>query len=299
MGGDFLKKEDFDTATYFSSFQGKYIIFDNLTVKTDPFIKAREIFKNNIYVYVIGVIQGTLNIKVNSTNLKIHANEYLSIMPCTTYQLQDSRCLYFVYATQVHIINSIYTMVGRKRDLYTHCFSFHHHRLTEEESTRLKDSYLKVKREHERKDFFMKEFAIRAMLLTYYSKLFTILETNKEINYKKDTRQENLFHDFLHLLDENYTHERSVNYYAQKLHISPKYLSATTTAITGTSASRIIDDYVSLQIKQLLYTNTKSVKDISEELNFQSQSFFGRYFKRITGMSPREYITKYSLEASK
>ena len=49
-------------------------------------------------------------------------------------------------------------------------------------------------------------------------------------------------------------------------------------------------DYVSRR-------NIKSVKEISKSLNFQSQSFFGRYFKRITGMSPREYINKYSIKA--
>ncbi len=296
MTGELLKKEDFDTATYFSSFEGKYIIFDNLATKSEPFIKARKIFNNSMYVYVIVVVQGTLNIRVNSTDLQIHSNEYLTIMPCTTYQLQDSRCLYFVYATQSYIINSIYNMMDIKRDLYTHCFTFHHHRFPANVIEHFKQTYLKVKREHERKDFFMKEFAIRSMLLTYYAYLYSVLDKHPEIDYKKDTRQENIFKRFLELLDNKYKIERSVNFYAKELNISPKYLSSTATSITGTSASHIIDNYVSFQIKQLLYTNTRSIKDISIELNFQSQSFFGRYFKRITGMSPREYITKYSVK---
>ncbi len=296
MIGDLLKKEDFDTATYFSSFEGKYIIFDNLSTKTDPHILPREKFTNSIYVYVIVVVQGTLNIRVNSTDLKIHSNEYLTIMPCTTYQLQDSHCLYFVYATQSYLINALYHQMGMPRDINTHCFTFHHHHFSHEQATILKNVYNRVKREHNRKNFFMKEFAIRAMMMTYYSQLYTFLADNPEINYSKDTRQEKLFKEFLDILDVNYTKERSVNFYANSLKITPKYLSATTTAMAGISASRIIDDYVSFQIKQKLYTNSQSIKEISQELNFQSQSFFGRYFKRITGMSPREYITKYSVK---
>ncbi len=296
MTGELLKKENFDNATYFSSFEGKYIIFDNLDTKAEPLIKARDVFQNSLYVYVIVVVQGTLNIRVNSTDLQIHSNEYLTIMPCTTYQLQDSRCLYFVYATQSYIINSIYKIMDIKRDLYTHCFTFHHHRFPLEQVTRMKQTYQRVKREHERKDFFMKEFTIRSMLITYYAQLYSILPDAPEITYTQDSRQANIFKRFIEILDKNYTKERSVNFYAEQVKITPKYLSATTSAIAGVSASKIIDDYVVFQIKQELYTNTKSIKEISEELNFQSQSFFGRYFKRVTGLSPREYINQFSVK---
>ena len=115
----------------------------------------------------------------------------------------------------------------------------------------------------------------------------------EEIKHYKDTKQEFIFKKFLDLLDSNYTTSRSVNFYAEKLGITPKYLSSTTIAFTGISASRIIDNFVVFQIKLQLFSNIKSVKEISKNLNFQSQSFFGRYFKRITGMSPREYICKY------
>jgi AraC-like DNA-binding protein len=124
------------------------------------------------------------------------------------------------------------------------------------------------------------------------------LEDNKEINHYKNTRQEQIFKKFLDMLDVNYANQRSVNYYANSLNITPKYLSSTTMAFTGLPASKIIDNFVVFQIKQQLYINKKSVKTISKELNFQSQSFFGRYFKRITGYSPREYINTHSTKRS-
>lgn len=295
--GEFINKDNFDTTSYFSSFEDKYIIFDNLEKKTEPIIPHRNEVYNSLYVYVIVVLNGTLNINVNSTELQIHSNEYLTIMPCTKFRVKESRCTYFAYATQAYLTNTIYNQIGMLRDLYTHCFTFHHHRFSNEQIQRFKSVYLMAKREHGRNDFIMKEYAIRAIHVAYYSQLHTFLENNQEINHYKNTRQEQIFKDFLILLDNNYQNNRAVNFYAQKLNITPKYLSSTTISFTGISASKIIDDFVVFQIKQQLYNNIKSVKEISKSLNFQSQSFFGRYFKRITGMSPREYINKYSIKA--
>ena len=133
------------------------------------------------------------------------------------------------------------------RDLYTHCFTFHHHHFTHEQILRLKSVYLKTKREHQCTDTYMKENALRAMMMAYYSQLHTFLENNEEIKHYKDTKQEFIFKKFLDLLDSNYTTSRSVNFYAEKLGITPKYLSSTTIAFTGISASRIIDNFVVFQ----------------------------------------------------
>lgn len=296
MDSEYINIEDFDTSSYFSSYKNKYIIFDNLSTKKEPIVNESKLIHNDIYVYVIVVVNGTLNITINSTELQIHSNEYLTIMPCTEFQIKNSRCLYFAYAQQAYLVNAIYKNIGVKRDYYTHCFTFHHHHFTPDQIDKFKTIYLRCKREHEKENNPMKEFAIRATILTYYSQILTLLEYNPEISHVKDTKKEQLFKNFLDLLDQYYLHNRSVNFYAKQLNITPKYLSSTTTSLSGMSASRIIYSYVVFQIKLELYMNNRSVKDISKSLNFQSQSFFGRYFKRVTGMSPREYINKYSIK---
>jgi AraC-like DNA-binding protein len=58
---------------------------------------------------------------------------------------------------------------------------------------------------------------------------------------------------------------------------------------SGTTANDWIDRYVVLEAKALLKSTGMTIQQISEELNFSSQSFFGKYFKRRTGMSPSEY----------
>ena len=59
--------------------------------------------------------------------------------------------------------------------------------------------------------------------------------------------------------------------------------------MSGRSALNIIDEYVIAESKALLHSTTRSIQQISNELNFVSQSVFGKYFKRITGLSPKEY----------
>jgi AraC-like DNA-binding protein len=293
---ELIGNEEYSRASYLSSFEDKYFIFDNLNQKSEPIIKQRDDYYNNLYVTVIVVLNGALNITVNSNDIHIHSNEYLTIMPCSKFRINESKCIFFAYCTQAYLINSIYSQMGIKRDWHVHCFTFHHHKLGHEQIQRLKSVYLRAKKEHNRPNHKLKEFAIRSSLMAYYSQILTFIEENNEIKYNKNTRQEEFFKDFLYLLDINYATNRSVNFYAEKLHISPKYLSSITISHTGISASKIIEDYVVFQIKQQLYTNTKSIKEISKELNFQSQSFFGRYFKRVTGMSPREYTNKYAIK---
>ena len=59
--------------------------------------------------------------------------------------------------------------------------------------------------------------------------------------------------------------------------------------VSGRTASDWIDEYVVLEAKQMLRTTTLTVQEVSRELNFANQSFFGKYFKKHVGMSPSEY----------
>ena len=59
--------------------------------------------------------------------------------------------------------------------------------------------------------------------------------------------------------------------------------------LTGKSASQWIDDYVVLEAKTLLKSTNLTILQISEELHFANQSFFGKYFKQHTGLSPMRY----------
>ncbi len=84
--------------------------------------------------------------------------------------------------------------------------------------------------------------------------------------------------------------EREVAFYAEKLFITPRYLSFIVRQVTrDKSAKDMINRHLILEIKVLLQTSRLSVQEIALKLNFPDQSYMGRYFKRYTGKSPTEY----------
>lgn len=101
-----------------------------------------------------------------------------------------------------------------------------------------------------------------------------------------------LFGRFVNMVSAETPHRHPVGYYADKLCITPKYLSSICKKQTGKTASNIIDEMTMNYIKQMLTSSEKSIKEIASEAGFDNLSFFGKYVKRELGMSPRDYRMK-------
>ena len=108
-------------------------------------------------------------------------------------------------------------------------------------------------------------------------------------NGSVSNRTDELFNHFLALLREHCSTERSVEFYAQKMGITPKYLSLILKKKSGRNASKLIDEAVVYEAKRLLKYSGLSIREIAIKLNFASQSFFGKYFKQRVGVSPSRY----------
>jgi len=103
------------------------------------------------------------------------------------------------------------------------------------------------------------------------------------------SRQESLVIKFSNLAQQQFRQERTVKKYADQLNVSAKYLTEVVKEYSGKNASEIINDLVILEAKFLLSRSQLSIGQIAEDLNFSDQSFFGKYFKRQTGVSPKVY----------
>lgn len=90
-------------------------------------------------------------------------------------------------------------------------------------------------------------------------------------------------------LEQYYVKSHDVAFYAGKLNITPKYLNTIVRNMTGHTTKNIIDQYVTLQIKLQLRNSEKSVKQLSWDFNFSDESFFCRYFKLHTGLTPQQF----------
>jgi AraC-like DNA-binding protein len=102
-------------------------------------------------------------------------------------------------------------------------------------------------------------------------------------------RSKAIFDKFMSLVLEYHVHHRSVGFYAEKLCLTPKYLSKIIKNTSGRSAPEWIDSYVILEAKNLLKYSTTPIKEIVFKLNFPNQSVFYKFFKAHTGMTPTEY----------
>jgi len=127
---------------------------------------------------------------------------------------------------------------------------------------------------------------------TFYILLYEVYGLSKKYAvpfHHHVTRKENLVKNFTQLVQKQFKSQRNVNTYAEQLSITPKYLTETVKEITGKTAGEIIDDFVLLEAKLLLDNPALSIAEIADELHFSDQSFFGKYFKRHAGVSPKEY----------
>ena len=105
-------------------------------------------------------------------------------------------------------------------------------------------------------------------------------------------RQQQLFQNFKRLVHQHCEVQRNIPFYAEQLHITPHYLSAVIKEISGQSVMFWLNRAVILRAKVLLNTKGMMIYEIADRLNFSSPSAFHNFFKRITGLTPKEYQTK-------
>ncbi|MGM9767618.1 MAG: helix-turn-helix domain-containing protein [Candidatus Cryptobacteroides sp.] len=102
-------------------------------------------------------------------------------------------------------------------------------------------------------------------------------------------KAKNVYDQFLRLVTEHHTSERNMKFYADKLCLTPKYLSKLVKTVSGRSAPDWIDAFVVLEAKNLLKYSDLSIKEIVGKLNFPNQSVFYKFFKSHTGKTPSQY----------
>ncbi|MDR1653907.1 MAG: AraC family transcriptional regulator [Prevotellaceae bacterium] len=130
----------------------------------------------------------------------------------------------------------------------------------------------------------------RNFLQNYLTYLFECIRLKLDSESFKLTRKRELFYQFMSLLSKHCHKQRNVRFYAETLNITTNYLcKITRESIPCKSPKDLIDQHFILEIKVLLQSPKLSVSEISYRLDFPNESYFCRYFKRLTGMSPQSY----------
>lgn len=130
---------------------------------------------------------------------------------------------------------------------------------------------------------------MKSMGQTLCYEVLNVYFINQPLNPLPQGKKDLVFQNFMVALFRFYRSEREVSFYARKQHLAPRYFSAVIKEKSGRSALQWIVKMVIAEAMQLLENSELSIKEISERLNFPTQSFFGKYFKQYAGVSPKEY----------
>ncbi|MBO4722095.1 MAG: AraC family transcriptional regulator [Muribaculaceae bacterium] len=103
------------------------------------------------------------------------------------------------------------------------------------------------------------------------------------------------YRNFIELIEEHVKQEHDVAFYAEKLHISAKYLNELCKLKSDHKAKEIISSFLISKIKQEIIMSGKSIKAIAYEYGFSDQSSMGKFFSKITGQSPSEFRKGYKI----
>ena len=106
---------------------------------------------------------------------------------------------------------------------------------------------------------------------------------------KTNNHNYNLFLEFCNILRENFREHHDITFYADRLNISPRYLSMVTKQVTQHTVANFINQHLVLEACWLLKTTDDSIRQISETLHFADQASFSKFFKRIKGVTPLHY----------
>ncbi|WP_010253422.1 helix-turn-helix domain-containing protein [Myroides injenensis] len=130
--------------------------------------------------------------------------------------------------------------------------------------------------------------AIKYLLYSFIAQI-NIFYNQCEEELVKSSKKEVLVFQFYNLVHQYYIQERSVQFYADQLKLTPKYLTTLIRKRTGQSISKIIIDLVILKAKSYLSATTININQVADNLMFADTTTFSRYFKKYTGNTPSEY----------
>jgi AraC-like DNA-binding protein len=126
--------------------------------------------------------------------------------------------------------------------------------------------------------------AYLTVLLTHLSRLYT-----EQYPGGEPSADQRLLRAYRARIEENYRERHEVSAYAELLHISAGHLSEVVKAQSGRSAIKHLHERLVLEAKRLLCYTPQSLKELAFDLGFSDASYFNRFFKRETGLTPAEY----------
>lgn len=284
----------FPTDSRFVQIPGKLAIIDNLEEKSYEHIEQQDkSFPIQLDMNVCFLCtSGQIDLEIDLNMYTLHEGDAAMILTGSflrVIRIKDSARIAFI------AINSDFLKyVGNVKTVIEHVNKVKRMPVSHMEPDMMEESlmiYNEIKKKLSNPDYRFKEDVaksyIQIMLCNFFDRFVQKNETTEEQAPK--SRKEELFKNFIKLVKDNYLNHRSITFYADKLCVSPKYLSSVVHKVSEKYATDWINQYVILEAKSMLRMEDTNIKDVSNHLNFANQSFFAKFFKKHTGYTPKEY----------
>lgn len=125
-----------------------------------------------------------------------------------------------------------------------------------------------------------------SVIITYVDHLYSLNQKAQSANI---SHEQEVFNRFIALVNQYGAQEHQLPFYAGKVFLSQRYLGALIKKVSGKTAKEWIDNKIIMEAKIMLKHSDLPVNQIARRLNFLNYSFFSRYFRRLTAMSPQEF----------
>lgn len=274
----------------------KLVLMDNIGVSSEmnsvsDFVSATYPFKLT-FALAMFCRRGFMRVRLNLKEYTLAENDVLVVLPGSI-----GECLEISADMELALIglSDYWPMREQQTSLsmdflkfFTSTALMHISQADMEESMHL---YYLMRAKLEQSDYVYRLEAVTGYLqVLFYNSYQWISEYNRRQSQQVENRQQQLFDAFLKLVQTHYAEHRSMNFYAGKLCLTPKYLSQVIWEVSDRHATDWIRDYVILGAKALLKSGRYTVQQVGDLLNFSNASFFGKYFKAAVGCTPRKYM---------
>lgn len=249
--------------------------------------------------YILFFLQaGHFKIDFNLSTYEVHERSMLVTVPGNIIRIeapdsehiQQTRLIFVVFSkefiSELHL-DFTKTFHDSLRLLNNPCITL------DEEHLALAESYFNLARQIVNSSHHNKRQLISGLLssLSYLAdEVWSEQIEHQDVSRTSDdARIVQIYDNFISLVTQYHLSQRNMQFYADKLYLSPKYLSKIIKQASGRSGPEWIDAFVILEAKNMLRHSDISIKDIVYRLNFSSSSVFNKFFRLHTGMSPSDY----------
>lgn len=236
-------------------------------------------------------VSGTTNVVINATNYFVFPGTLLTLLPQSLVLNQQSsgdfECVHLVFS-----FRAIDEMILPTNYNFLNVLVEQPLVVLKEKDQSLFEHYIVLFQQQESTDSIFQADAKRYLLYSFIAHINRVYQ-QEEGAMQPSSRKDAIVFQFYNLLHQYYLLEKSVNFYADQLKLSPKYLTTLIRQRTGKSISKVITELVIIKAKTYLTATDFPIYQIAEQLHFADSTTFCRYFKTYVGKTPKEYRQTY------